>query len=161
MLLFFRSIQPLLVGRFVGFFSPGQTEITLYHAYIYGGLLTLSYILRCIYMHNCMFYILQLGIKIRTATCSLLYRKTLKLNQMNLMEMSTGKIATLISKDVFFLDAALMFGNDIWIGIIQVIIMTYLMYNAIGISAFVGVAFMIAVIPLQCKYNILLYLSFL
>lgn len=74
------------------------------------------------------------------------------------MEMSSGKIATLISKDVFSFDAALMFGHDIWIGVIQVTIMTYLMYNAIGISAFVGVAFMIAIVPLQCKLKGILIL---
>lgn len=97
-----------------------------------------------------MFYLQQLGIKARIATCSLLYRKLLKMNETNLTDMSNGvNIITLISKDVYTYDLALMFANDLWIGIIQTIIMTYIMYNAIGISAFAGVAFMIFLIPIQ------------
>lgn len=65
------------------------------------------------------------------------------------MEMSSGKIVTLISKDVYAFDTAIMFGNDMWIGILQVTIMTVIMYNAIGVSTFVGVAFMVIIIPIQ------------
>lgn len=125
--------------------------MTLQEAYFYAAALVATFIIRDTYIHNCLLYIQQLGIKIRIATCSLIYRTTLKLSQTSIMEMSSGKIVTLISKDVYAFDSAIMFGNDLWIGVIQVGIMTYIMYRAIGISAVVGVAFMIIVIPVQRK----------
>lgn len=121
-----------------------QTEISQTDAYVYGTALLITNLVRCSFNHNCMFYIQQLAIRVRVAICSLLYRKILKLN-----DCSNGQIISLISKDVYLFDMALMFGHDLWIGIIQTIIMTIIMYKAIGIASFVGIGFMVLVVPIE------------
>lgn len=98
-----------------------------------------------------MLLINQLGLRVRAGFCSLLYRKALRLSATSLGEITTGRIITLISKDVMMFDSAIMFGNDLWIGVIQTSIIGYMMYRQIGVSAIVGLAVFIAMIPLQRK----------
>lgn len=138
----------------MSFFSPGQTETSQNEAYLYAVAIIVIFLLRVTYTHNCTFYMNQLSIKINAATCGLLYRTVLKLNQASIMEMSSGKVVTFISKDIYTFDWAISFGHEIFIGIIEVMVMTYVMYSVIGISALVGVGFMIIIIPTQCKYAI-------
>lgn len=144
------GIKPYLIGRLVAFFRVGQSEITLKEAYVYGVVILIVFFMKDIFMHNCFFYLHQLAIKIRVSICSLVYRRTLNLSQTSIMEMSSGRIVTLISKDVHTLDMAILYGNQIWLAIFQLIIMTYVMYESVGVSAFVGVGFMLIVCPIQC-----------
>lgn len=147
--LFSSVSKPLLVGELVAFFEKGQTNISRSQAYVYGVALVLAFFCRTFCMHNCMLYMNQLAIKIRIAICSVLYRRTLKLSQTSIMEMSSGRIVTLISKDIYTLDVALLFGNTIWIGLVQIFAMTFIIFRAIGLAAFVGVGFMFFIIPFQ------------
>lgn len=147
----FSGVKPYLIGRLVAFFKKDQTDITLKEAYIYSVVLLTVFLLKDIFMHNCLFYLSQLAIKIRVAICSLVYRKTLNLSQTSIMEMSSGRIVTLISKDVHTLDMAILYGNQLWLAIFQLSLMTYVMYESVGVSTFVGVGVMLIICPLQCK----------
>lgn len=102
-----------------------------------------------------MLYLQQMAQKIRIGLCSLMYRKALKLSTASLVDVTNGKIVTLMTKDVALFDSAIVLAHDVWIGVIQVIIMTYVMYQHIGVSAIFGVGFLIVLIPIQCKYVII------
>lgn len=60
-----------------------------------------------------------------------------------------GQILNLMSNDVYKFDWAMNFLNDIWAGPLQAIIITYLLYNEVGYSGFIGLAFLLSFIPLQ------------
>lgn len=135
----------------MAFFKLDQTNITLKEAYIYGGVLVLSLTIKEVYMHNCFLYLFQLAIKVRVGLCSLVYRKSLKLSYDSLIKLSSGRIITVISKDVYTLDGAIFYGNEIWIGFIQVTALTYIIYQSVGYAAFSGVGFMLLIIPIQGK----------
>ncbi len=71
--------------------------------------------------------------KIRVALCSLIYRKTLKLSKNALSETTAGQVLNLISNDVARLDFCVMFVHYLWIGPLQTVIVTYLMYQEVRV----------------------------
>lgn len=98
-----------------------------------------------------MLIITAFGFKIRTAFSSLIYRKCLKLSNDSLSKLTVGKIVTLLTKDVASLEMMALYGNDIWIGFVQIIIVCVVIYNKIGLAAITGCSFFILMIPIQGK----------
>lgn len=139
------------MGKLVSYFSPDST-MTKSDAWFYACVTIGVNFIYFIYSHNYMLLINQLGLEVRASFCSLLYRKALKLSASALGRITTGKIITLITKDVMMFDSAIMFGNDLWIGVIQTSLIGYMMYKQIGVSAVVGLIVFIAMIPVQRKY---------
>lgn len=121
-------------------------------AYFYAFIVIGITLLQTIYNHGYMLYLQQIAQKIRIGLCSLMYRKALKLSTSSLIDVTNGKIVTLMTKDVALFDSAIILAHDLWIGIIQVVIMTYVMYRHIGASAVFGVGFLILLVPFQCKF---------
>lgn len=156
-------VHPTAVGKVVRYFTPNLTHtnetselhnvpsITRQDAIFYGTVIIIFSVINCTYQHNYMLVLTEMGIRIRAAFCSLIYRKSLKLSNTALAEISVGRIITLISKDTHSIDAAILFFNDIWIGVILILITTYLIFIKVGMAAFAGIGFLVAVIPLQCK----------
>lgn len=95
--------------------------------------------------------VLHVGMKIRVACCALIYRKALKLSQTSLRKTNIGQIVNLLSNDVNRFDVAVVFAHQIWIGPLECIIVTYLMYQEVGVSAVFGVTVLLLFIPIQCK----------
>ena len=92
-----------------------------------------------------------MGMKVRVACCSLIYRKTLKLTKTALGETTIGQAVNLLSNDVNRFDISIIFLHYLWLGPLETIIMTYVMYDVIdvGVSSVIGVAFLLMFIPLQ------------
>lgn len=147
------------MGKLVSYFSPEST-MSKADAWFYAWVTISVNCIYFIYSHNYMLLINQLGLEVRAGFCSLLYRKALKLSATSLGKVTTGKIITLITKDVMMFDSAIMFGNDLWIGVIQTSIIGYMMYRQIGVSAIIGLIVFIAMIPLQCKFFKILMVQF-
>lgn len=101
--------------------------------------------------HNCEFYIAQLAIKARTAVSSLIYRKALQLSDTSVMKLSSGRIVSLISKDLYTFDSTINCIVEVPIGLIHVAVMTFIMYRAIGVSALAGVGYVFLAMPVQSK----------
>ncbi|XP_077294803.1 putative multidrug resistance-associated protein lethal(2)03659 [Arctopsyche grandis] len=144
-----RVIQPIFLGRLIAYYMPNQTTITKDQAYIYAGAVVLCSALNVFITHPYMMGILHMGMKFRVACCSLIYRKSLKLSKTALGETTVGQVVNLLSNDVNRFDTAIIFLHYLWIGPLGTIIMTYMMWQEIGESALIGVAFMLMFIPLQ------------
>lgn len=93
----------------------------------------------------------ELGIKIKVAVGSLLYRKALKLNGNSLTNTTMGRIITIINKDTDAMDLFMEYFNWVWIGIIQIVFICYLIYARIGIASVPGIVFFFIILPLQGK----------
>uniref|UniRef100_V5GX36 Multidrug resistance-associated protein 4 n=1 Tax=Anoplophora glabripennis TaxID=217634 RepID=V5GX36_ANOGL len=142
---------PMTLSKLVLYFQPNQKEITKQEAYLYAVLLIGLNLMSIIYMHNYMLVVAALGVKVKTAFCSLMYRKSLKLTAMSLSEIPIGKIVTLMTKDVAAFEKIILYWNDIWIGFVQAAMVCYLIYEKMGVAAFAGVGFLLVVIPFQSK----------
>lgn len=141
-------MKPLLMGKVVSFFTPKST-LTKEMAYFYATALIGCMLLRNFYAHTWFLQVQVVGMKIRVACSSLLYRKLLKLSPTALSKVSGGKIITLTTKDLASIYIAVDFLIINTVGMFQIVIMTTMMYRQIGISAIIGVVVMVAVIPVQ------------
>lgn len=142
-------MQPLFLGGLVAYFANGQTSISEKNAYLFAGGIVLCSIVPVITFHPFIFYIFQLGTKIRLALSGLIYRKCLKISKSASNDGLRGRAINILSNDLGRFDVALCFLHDVWKGPIESLIIGYLMYREIGISAVIGVAFMLSFIPLQ------------
>lgn len=101
--------------------------------------------------HPYMMGILHVGMKLRIACCSLIYRKALRLSKTALGQTTAGQVVNLLSNDVNRFDVCVLFAHQLWVGPVETIIITYLMYLQVGLAAVIGVLCMLMFIPLQCK----------
>lgn len=144
-------IQPIALGQLILYYTPNQTRITKDEAYMYAGAVVLCSLIYVFIIHPYMMGIVHLGMKLRVACCSLIYRKALRLSKTALGQTTAGQLVNLLSNDVNRFDVAVLFAHQLWVGPLETIVITYLMYLQIGISAVIGVTALLCFIPLQCK----------
>ncbi|XP_011138927.1 probable multidrug resistance-associated protein lethal(2)03659 isoform X1 [Harpegnathos saltator] len=142
-----RVLQPLCLGRLLRYFNTKEIDST--DAYIYAAGVILCSAVNVFVIHPYMMAILHMGMKIRVACCSLIYRKSLKLTRTALGETTIGQAVNLLSNDVSRFDVAIIFLHYLWIGPLETIVLTYFMYMEVEISSLIGVAVLLLFIPLQ------------
>ncbi|KFB46273.1 AGAP004602-PA-like protein [Anopheles sinensis] len=139
-----RILQPQCLGGLVSYFAPEQRDISKEEAYYYAAGIILCSLVPVAIFHHFILYIFQIGMKIRVACCSLLYKKaTAGTDGM------TGQVINLMSNDVAKFDTATGFVHDIWKGLIELLVLGYFIYQQIGVSGLFGIAFLLSFIPLQ------------
>jgi len=62
----------------------------------------------------------------------MIYRKSLRLSKTMLGEISSGHIINLISNDLGRMDTFLQFTHCLWLAPLQVLVVTYLMYQEVS-----------------------------
>lgn len=67
-------MEPLLLQRLLSFFTP-NSEVTVSEAYGYAAGVILCTALSVMIMNPCWMGIIHIGMKLRVACCSLIYRK--------------------------------------------------------------------------------------
>ncbi|XP_044746017.1 ATP-binding cassette sub-family C member 4-like [Coccinella septempunctata] len=142
-------VSPLLLGKFVLFFSPNQTEVNWNGACFFGVSYVALSIIHYVYEQNYAMIKEELRIEFQTALCSLVYRKSLRLSQKALSDITIGKIVSLISKDINVFGYIISFGSDWCVGVIQIMIIVYLFYVRTGAATFVGFAMLFTTLPIQ------------
>lgn len=143
----FKVTQPIFLGALVAYYSKQNGDIN--EAYLYAAAVVLCSAISVLFMHSYMLSQLHLGMKLRVAACSMIYRKSLRLSKTALGDTTAGQVVNLLSNDVGRLDLAVLFVHYLWIGPLETIVVTYLMYREIGVSAIFGVIFLLMFIPLQ------------
>ncbi|XP_046392253.1 probable multidrug resistance-associated protein lethal(2)03659 [Ischnura elegans] len=146
--LILKMIQPMFLGGLLSYFKIDSTmskKEALLHA---SGIVGFAAI-NAMVLNHYMFKAFQIGMKIRIATCSLIYRKSLRLTCTALGDTAIGKVINLLSNDVARFDIAPIIVNYLWISPIAAVIVGFLVYEEIGISSFVGIAAVFAVVSLQ------------
>ncbi|KAH8334643.1 hypothetical protein KR059_012695, partial [Drosophila kikkawai] len=142
-----KALQPLLLLKLISHFAPRSESNE--KAYWCAGGLILSVVFSVICVNPTTLGIWNLCFKARVSLSSMIYRKSLRLSTTALGTATSGHVVNLISNDISRLDSTIFHAHFLWIGPLQTIIVTYLMYLQIGISAVFGVAFMLFFIPLQ------------
>ncbi|XP_041448153.1 probable multidrug resistance-associated protein lethal(2)03659 isoform X2 [Drosophila obscura] len=142
-----RTLQPLFLLKLIAYYSHGSESIEA--AYYYAGGVILCSALNVIIMHPYMLGTMHVGMKMRVGMCSMIYRKALRLSKTALGDTTAGHVVNLMSNDVGRLDLATIFVHYLWVGPVETVFITFLMYQEIGIAAVFGVAFMLLFIPLQ------------
>jgi len=79
-----------------------------------------------------------------------LFIQALCLSQTALGETTVGQVINLISNDVSQFDSSMNSIHYLWIGPLQTIVITYFMWQEIGVSSLIGISMFLFFIPLQC-----------
>ncbi|XP_032678118.1 multidrug resistance-associated protein 4-like [Odontomachus brunneus] len=154
-----RVIQPILQSWIIKYFNgkPNAPDVVNRDdVLIYTSCLILSLIMTVIMLHHSNLATQQIGMRVRVACSSLIYRKVLRLSRTSLSQTGTGQVVNLLSNDMLRFDQLSIFLNFIWIMPIQVITVTCIMWQQIGISIFVGVGTLLFMsIPIQGTFSLL------
>ncbi|XP_071159454.1 ATP-binding cassette sub-family C member 4-like isoform X3 [Mytilus edulis] len=140
--------QPLLLGQLIRYFTPGST-VSSTDAYMYAMGVSLCAIILAIFHHPYFFGVQRIGMQLRVACCSLLYRKALRLNNTALGQTTTGQIVNLMSNDVNRFDTAAIFLHYLWVGPAQAIPVLIILWNELGPSAMAGFGVLLLLVPVQ------------
>lgn len=114
----------------IAYYSKGEQEIQT--AYLYAAGVIACSAVNVMFMHPYMLGTMHVGMKIRVAMCSLIYRKSLRLSKTALGSTTAGQVVNLISNDVGRLDLATIFIHYLWVGPMETCLITYLMYREVG-----------------------------
>ncbi|XP_014219727.1 multidrug resistance-associated protein 4-like [Copidosoma floridanum] len=142
-----RIILPLTMGVLIYHFDPCSTTTTL-DAFLLASGVVLIAVLQAIVHHHTNQGLLEVGMRLRIACSSLIYRKTTKLSSAG--QAAGGLIINLLSNDVARFDLVFLFLHYVWIMPIQGVLVTYLIWRQVGISSLVGVLFIVVLtLPVQ------------
>jgi len=140
--------QPLCLRMVVRYFQD-DSDIPIWQAYLYATGVVLGSALFTITNHTYFFGVLCVGMKIRIAACSLVYKKSLLLSQKALGQTTIGQMVNLLSNDVNRFDFSVLLLHYLWVGPLQALICVVILYQLIGPSCFAGFSILILFVPFQ------------
>ncbi|KAL1500932.1 hypothetical protein ABEB36_006349 [Hypothenemus hampei] len=146
--------QPLALGKVIHYYAQkndtdNATLQQAYIAYCYAGLLISTLFLSTLVTHTYMLNTLHLGMKIRIACCSLIYRKTLKLSKTALVDATPGQMINLLSNDVARFDNCMRYLHYLWLAPLETLLIMCLLYYNVGFTSLSGFCLIILFMPLQ------------
>uniref|UniRef100_A0A1I8MDU6 ABC transporter n=1 Tax=Musca domestica TaxID=7370 RepID=A0A1I8MDU6_MUSDO len=148
--IFLKCSQPLFLGALVSYYADAEadkSDQTKPFLYALGVILASAGSVAS--MHPNMLGIIHTGMKVRVALCSMIYRKALRLSKGAMANTTSGQMVNLISNDVGRMDTSVFHMNYIWIAPLELILVTYFMYQEIGASSLIGIAVMLLFVPIQ------------
>ncbi|XP_071589809.1 cystic fibrosis transmembrane conductance regulator isoform X2 [Heliangelus exortis] len=137
-----KSVQPLLLGRIIASYDPDNSDERSI-AYYLGIGLCLLFLVRTLLIHPAIFGLHHIGMQMRIAMFSLIYKKILKLSSRVLDKISTGQLVSLLSNNLNKFDEGLALAHFVWIAPLQVALLMGLLWDMLEASAFSGLAFLI------------------
>ncbi|CAL7941694.1 unnamed protein product [Xylocopa violacea] len=134
-------IMPLIISWIISYFKidDATNSITKAEALSYGGYLILCLVLTVFVMHHSDLLSQEMGMKLRVACSSLVYRKMLRLSKVALNQITSGQVVNILSNDVSRFDEMCYYLNFIWITPIQIIVITVILWYKVGVSSLIGI----------------------
>ncbi|KAL1513419.1 hypothetical protein ABEB36_002836 [Hypothenemus hampei] len=146
--IFTRLTIPLFLAELLKYYEP-HSNMSKTDAYYYAGAIVICTFFSAAFQHTYMLHVFHLGMKIRVATSTLIYRKALKLSKSALAETTVGQMVNLISNDVGRFELATLHLHNLWLAPTETLIVLVLIYFYVGFTGMLGVFFMLAFIPYQ------------
>ncbi|XP_031366804.1 multidrug resistance-associated protein 4-like isoform X3 [Apis dorsata] len=133
-----RVLQPYVLGFLIWYFDPRATS-TATEAYIYASSVVLISLLGALINHHSMLGLMEVGMRMRVACSSLIYRKILRLSKSSTNITTPGQIINLLSNDVARFEQLFIAVHYIWILPIQGALITFMIWKSVGIASLAGV----------------------
>ncbi|XP_063925187.1 probable multidrug resistance-associated protein lethal(2)03659 isoform X2 [Zophobas morio] len=144
-----RMCPPILIGKLMSYYTPNQTSISKNEAYIYASCIVFASFLYVMMGHSYLLGLLHLGMKMRIAISSLVYRKSLKLSQSAIAENTAGHLLNLLANDITRFDYYVVKVHYLWMGPVETLLVCGLIYWMLGATAIIGIVILLAFIPVQ------------
>ncbi|KOC62297.1 putative multidrug resistance-associated protein lethal(2)03659 [Habropoda laboriosa] len=145
---FIRLGTPILLGGLLRYFKK-DTHETYETALLYAAGICLATAVNVITLNQAIFGAFHVGAKIRVATCSVVYRKALRLSKTALGETAPGKVVNLVANDVNRFDLVSIFIHHMWSAPLSALVIAYFLYIEAGYSGLIGIAAVFVVVPIQ------------
>ncbi|XP_043470082.1 probable multidrug resistance-associated protein lethal(2)03659 isoform X2 [Leptopilina heterotoma] len=134
-----RIYQPIFLSKLLHHFETGDVFLNN-DSFYYAGALICCLLTHSILHNLCLYGLHHLGLKVRIACGSLMYRKILRMSKTSFHEdTTTGQIVNILSNDINNLDTSLVYLHNFWIAPLQAAIIVYLMYCEVKMSAIYGI----------------------
>ncbi|KAJ8980285.1 hypothetical protein NQ317_005204 [Molorchus minor] len=141
---------PMYFNRVFYYFSAiPQSPVQKEEAYFFASGIMVCSLIVVMTVHPYMMAALHIGMKVRIACCSLIYRKALRIKLSALGGGTVGNAVNLMSNDVNRFDIAPMFVHYLWIAPVQAILCVVFLYLKVGYAAVIGIATMLVFLPIQ------------
>ncbi|XP_055398777.1 ATP-binding cassette sub-family C member 4-like isoform X2 [Bubalus kerabau] len=152
-----RVVQPIFLGKMISYvenYDPNDSP-ALHEAYGYAAGLSTCVLVWAVLHHLYFYHMQRVGMRLRVAVCHMIYRKALRLSSSAMGKTTTGQIVNLLSNDVSRFDQVMMFLHYLWVGPLQAMAVTALLWMEIGISCLAGMAVLIILLLLQSCFGTL------
>ncbi|KXS22414.1 hypothetical protein M427DRAFT_130101 [Gonapodya prolifera JEL478] len=145
---------PLLFGALLKFVSDSQNNDAEHQPPVEIGIsialgMFLMSILQAVMFHNYMMNSLDVGMFVRTATCSAVYQKSLVLSVAARIVSSTGQITNLMASDAQRIAQCVVHLHFLWSAPFQILVAFVLLYQQLGPSLFGGAFVLVAAMPMN------------
>lgn len=144
---FLSFIGPVLLNLLVTFMENSSEPA--WHGYAYAGLLLACTFLGSLSSTHFSYRINVVGLKIRAALITTIYRKTLAVSSVALSEFSLGEVVNFMSVDTDRMVDFCPSFHQLWSLPVQVGVALYLLYNQVGMAFLAGLAFAVLLVPLN------------
>ncbi|KAI4464939.1 atp-binding cassette sub-family c [Holotrichia oblita] len=147
--LIFKIAQNLSFARLLQYFLREEGNMNNNDAIIYGVILVICPFAVSMGTHLYMMGLQHLGMKVRVACCTVIYRKSLKISKTVFGETTIGQLVNLLSNDVNRFDFAAVFMHSLWLSPLQTCIIILILCIEVGWTGIVGIIILALVIPIQ------------
>ncbi|XP_040091303.1 multidrug resistance-associated protein 4-like, partial [Oryx dammah] len=150
-----RVVQPIFLGKMISYVEKYHLSDTadLHEAYGCAAGLSACVLVWAVLHHLCFYHMQRVGMRLRVAVGHMIYRKTLRLSSSAMGKTTTGQVVNLLSNDVNRFDQVTMFLHYLWVGPLQAVAVTALLWMEIGISCLAGMAVLIILLLLQSCFG--------
>jgi ATP-binding cassette subfamily C (CFTR/MRP) protein 1 len=138
----------LILTELVQYFQ-GAENITLTEAWVFVCLLLIVPIIGSLCAVQNSVVMAHIGVQIRNTLVVAIYKKSLKLSPSARQNTSTGQIVNMFSGDTRQLMTLMYFASMIVFAPAQIGVALYFIYEQVGASTFVGLGFMVFLIPIN------------
>ncbi|XP_052505903.1 ATP-binding cassette sub-family C member 4-like [Budorcas taxicolor] len=152
-----RVVQPIFLGKMVSYIEnyDSNDSAALPESYGYAAGLSACVLVWAVLHHLYFYHMQRVGMRLRVAVCHMIYRKSLHLSSSAMRKTTTGQIVNLMSNDVNRFDQVTVFLHYLWMGPLQAVAVTALLWMEIGMSCFAGMAVLIILLLLQSCFGVL------
>eukprot|EP00047_Mylnosiga_fluctuans_P006637 m.248138 g.248138 ORF g.248138 m.248138 type:complete len:1461 (-) comp15641_c0_seq1:176-4558(-) len=142
-------LGPIFLGKIVGSLQGDDVQ-EMYLWAMAMAIATFAYT----FLHHVVFFLAwKLGLLVRTATITLVYRRMLRLNCHSMSDVSSGMLLNMISNDSERFINAAVFLPYLLVAPIQVAIVLWLTWDYIGYATLCGVGLLFAMTPLHFLFS--------
>ncbi|XP_014276421.1 multidrug resistance-associated protein 1 isoform X1 [Halyomorpha halys] len=140
-------ISPELLKYLISFVA--NPEEPQWRGYFYAAILLVVATLQTLLLSQYFNIMMMIGLRIRTALTSAIYRKALKLSNAARKESTLGEIVNLMSVDAERFKELVVYLNMIWSAPLQITLALVFLWRTLGPCVLAGLAVMIIMIPIN------------
>ncbi|XP_050309947.1 probable multidrug resistance-associated protein lethal(2)03659 isoform X2 [Anthonomus grandis grandis] len=140
---------PIYIMRVFYYFKKDQSRISKEEAFFFATCIMICSIIVIGTVHPYIMAAMHVGMRVRVACCSLIYRKALRIQITALGDETVGNTVNLMSNDVNRFDLAPVFLHYLWVAPLQGVLITIFLYFEVGYASFFGMLSVLVIMPVQ------------